>query len=136
MARKSKDVLGIDELIKTFDKMESRFESKATAMLATSTRQAKKRAKQQTVKVTGNLRKAWKEKKPKEYQNGKYVVGMVYNDAPHGHLYEDGHRLIVRGREVGRVEGRKVLKKTMDEVNDRVLKDAEKILDEITKDVQ
>ena len=42
----------------------------------------------------------------------------------------------MRGREIGRVEGKKVLKKTMDEVNDRVLKDAEKILDEITKDVQ
>ena len=144
MARKSKDVLGIDELIKTFDKMESRFESKATAMLAAQTRQAKKRVKQQTPvsnkKHKGGkdkpLKQTWKEKKPKEYQNGKYVVGMVYNNAPHGHLYEDGHRLIVRGREIGRVEGRKVLKKTMDEVNDRVLKDAEKILDEITKDVQ
>lgn len=135
MARKSKDVLGIDELIKTFEKMESKFDNKATALIAAETRQAKKRAKQKTAKVTGNLRKAWKEKKPKEFQGGKYKVGMVYNDAPHGHLYEDGHRLIIRGREVGRVEGKKALKETMDEVDNRFLKEAEKILDEITKDV-
>lgn len=135
MARKSVDVLGIDELVKTFDKMESRFENKAVAYLAASTRQAKKRVKQQTAKVTGNLRKGWREKKPKEYQNGKYVVGMVFNKAPHAHLYEDGHRLIVHGRGVGRVAGREVLKKTMDEASDRILKDAEKILDELIKDV-
>ena len=74
MARKSSDVLGIDELIKTFDKMESRFESKAAAMLAAQTRQAKKRVKQQTPvsnkKHKGGkdkpLKQTWKEKKPKE----------------------------------------------------------------------
>lgn len=135
MARKSKDVLGIDELIKTFDKMESKFDNKATALLAAETRQAKKRVKQKTVKVTGNLRKGWKEKKPKEYQGGKYKVGMIYNRAPHAHLYEDGHLLITHGRQIGRVEGKKVLEETMNEVNGRLFKDAEKILDEIIKDV-
>lgn len=106
MARKSKDVLGIDELIKTFDKMESRFESKATAMLAAQTRQAKKRVKQQTPvsnkKHKGGkdkpLKQTWKEKKPKEYQNGKYMVGMVYSDANHAHLYELGHEMVTRTR--------------------------------------
>ena len=85
MARKSKDVFGFDELAKAFDKMKDRYDDEAVALLAAETRQAKKRVKQQTPKLTGNLRKGWKEKKPKEYQNGKYRVGLVYNDAPHGH---------------------------------------------------
>lgn len=106
MARKTKDVFGFDELQKAFDKMESKFESKATAMLAAETRQVKKAVKQQTPvsnkKHKGGkdkpLKQTWKEKKPKEYQNGKYIVGMVYSDANHAHLYELGHEMVTRQR--------------------------------------
>lgn len=176
MARKSKDVLGIDELIKTFDKMESRFESKATAMLAAQTRQAKKRVKQQTPvsnkKHKGGkdkpLKQTWKEKKPKEYQNGKYMVGMVYSDANHAHLYELGHEMVTRTRtrgadgrykkekskmgklananffkkrnfkakKVGFVPGNYVLAGSLEQAEARWGNSVEKILDEITKDVQ
>lgn len=136
MARKTKDVFGFDELQKAFDKMESKFESKATAMLAAETRQVKKAVKQQTPKLTGNLRKGWKEKKPKEYQNGKYRVGLVYNDAPHGHLYERPHKIISHGKQAGITEGHDKLGKTLKELESKVLKDTEKLMDKITKDVQ
>lgn len=135
MARKTKDVFGFDELQKAFDKMESKFESKATAMLAAETRQVKKAVKQQTPKLTGNLRKGWKEKKPKEYQNGKYRVGLVYNDAPHGHLYERPHKIISHGKQAGITEGHDKLGKTLKELESKVLKDTEKLMDKITKDV-
>lgn len=136
MARKSKDVFGFDELAKAFDKMKDRYDDEAVALLAAETRQAKKRVKQQTPKLTGNLRKGWKEKKPKEYQNGKYRVGLVYNDAPHGHLYERPHKIISHGKQAGITEGHDKLGKTLKELESKVLKDTEKLMDKITKDVQ
>ena len=136
MARKTKDVFGFDEIQKAFDKMQGRYNDKATAMIAAGIRQAKKRVKQQTPKLTGNLRKGWKEKKPKDYQNGRYKVGLLYNDAPHAHLYERGHKQISHGKQVGSVEGRDKLGQTLKELELKVLKDAEKLMDEITKDVQ
>ncbi len=176
MARKSKDVFGFDELAKTFDKMKDRYDDEAEALLAAETRQVKKRVKQQTPvsnkKHKGGkdkpLKQTWKEKKPKEYQNGKYVVGMVHSDANHAHLYELGHDMIVRSRtrdsygryttqnlrtgkveklslfkrkafgvkKVGYVPGHRLLANTLKELESKVLKDAEKLMDKITKDVQ
>ena len=181
MARKSKevDVFGIDELAVIFEKMQPRFEYKGEAFIATATRQLKKRTKQRTVMRKGirlykgkprkPLRQTWREKRPKKYERGdrEAIVGLVYNEASHGHLYEYGHEMVTRARsrgtdgrfesdnkrirvsrlnalqrygygvkKHGRVEGKHPLKKSADEMDERVLKGAEKILDEITKDVE
>lgn len=131
MARQQKDVFGFDELEKALLKMESRYEDSADIMLATFAEQTKKRARQKTTRVTGELRRKWSVKKPKGYKNDKVKVSVLLNKAPHGHLYEDGHRMItggkarVRGKNLterqlqaqgiknhGRVPGRKVLQTT------------------------
>lgn len=168
MARRTKDVFGFDELEKTFEKMQPRFQEKGEAFLSAAARQMKKRAKQMTPKVSGNLYKSWREKKPKGYKNGKTLVSLVYTKAPHAHLFDLGHKMVVRTRErndngryakeaerigkttklnvaqrygmgvkeAGYVEGRRVREKALNELNDRVLKDAQKVLDTMTKEMQ
>ena len=101
MARKSKDVFGFDEFEKAMLGMQKRYDDASTAFIAAGIRQGKKRAKQVTPKVKGELYKGWKEKKPKDFKGGKagkVKVGLLYNDASHAHLYELGHRMITRDR--------------------------------------
>ncbi|PJH69186.1 hypothetical protein CVR96_27655, partial [Salmonella enterica subsp. enterica serovar Typhimurium] len=49
-------------------------------------------------KHTGNYHKSFKRGKPFVDDEGKTVV-RVYNNAPHGHLIEYGHRIISHGEE-------------------------------------
>lgn len=176
MARRTKDVFGFDELEKTFEKMQPRFQEKGEAFLSAAARQMKKRIKQMTPldkskkkkTDTKHLRNTWQEKKPKEYKNGETLVSLVYTKAPHAHLFDLGHKMVARtcerndnGRyakeaerigkttklnvaqrygmgvkETGYVEGRRVREKALNELNDRVLKDAQKVLDAMTKEMQ
>lgn len=147
MARKIKDIFGFEELEKTFNKMNEKYETKVQAIVATQTRQAKKRAKQLTPKKKKikrtkpqeeiHIRDRWGEKKPKEYQDGKYTVGMIYNTASHAHLYELGHNVIS-----WRVD--KSVKTKEHPIREQVMKDAEaafekeveKLLNNITSEVQ
>ena len=98
MARKSKDVFGFDEFEKAMLKMIDKYHHAGDAFLAAGARQGKKRAKQLTPRRTGNLQKSWREKSPKEYKGGDVIVSLVSTNAPHGHLYEYGHRIVARDR--------------------------------------
>lgn len=65
---------------------------------------------------------------------------IVYNNAPHAHLVEDGHRLVKGGklgnggRVIGFVPGKHMMEKTKDEYEEIVPERFEKILDGILRE--
>lgn len=136
MARKSKDVFGFDEFEKAMLGMQKRYDDASTAFIAAGIRQGKKRAKQVTPKVKGELYKGWKEKKPKDFKGGKVKVGLLYNNAPHGHLYEYPHNVKSHGRIVGRTKGHGVLEQVTKEFETRINTEADRIIDKITREVE
>jgi hypothetical protein len=73
--------------------------------------QVARKARREVKKKTGNYHKKWKRGKVFKGREGDLVV-RVFNSSPHGHLIEDGHRLVTHdGEEIGFVPGKKVLDK-------------------------
>ena len=104
MARKETDLFGAEELEKAFKKMKDKYESVSAAYLAAEARVIKRAVAAATPKSDKkhkggrdrHLKQTWRDKKPKEYKNGTVLVSMIESQASHAHLYELGHRLILR----------------------------------------
>ena len=97
MARKEKDIFGVEELLKEFEKMEKKYPNKADALLMTEGRTLQKCLKKLTgteiKKKTGKLLKSWRVRPVKLYKDGTVRVVRVENKAPHSHLIEYGHEI-------------------------------------------
>lgn len=94
----------------------------------------RKRARDNTPKITGNLRKRYK-LLPVEKLRGGYQKGMT-NTAPHFHLVEKGHRKVTPGgKEIGWTEGKFYLERTVKEMEDEVNKELENWLDELYEEL-
>lgn len=92
---------------------------------------------------TGKLKKSWRRNKPKE-KNGVLKV-EVKSTAPHAHLYEYGHRLVLvrhlkRGKkkkvEVGFVPGRFPLQTSFDDVEKDWDSELESWFDDLVKELE
>lgn len=69
----------------------------------------RKKAKAEVDKYTGNYHKGFKRGKVFKGPDGA-ITTRILNNSPHGHLIEDGHRMVTKdGREVGFVRGKKIL---------------------------
>lgn len=152
---KFKDVFGFDELEKAFNKLEKKYPNEADRLLMTIGQAVNKRTKGLTPVRTRKLRNSWRLKKVKEYKGGKVRVVRIQSSVPYAHLVEQGHEIVtggktrVRGRTLnavqrsmrgiksgGRVEGRFMLATAIKEASARFEKEASKMLDKLTKDVQ
>ena len=156
MARKEKDVFGIEELQKEFEKMEKKYPNKADALLMAEGRTVNKRVKQltstKTKKKTGNLLKSWKLKPVKLYKDGTVRVVWEKSEAPHAHLIEEGHEIYHgKGRGNRGVRSKRKLKKTfvgkrthayklletaMKETESHFQGEVKKMFDDLIKDVE
>lgn len=160
MARKQTDVFGFDEMNKSFDKMKGKYDNLSDAMLHTMASQAAKRLRQVAPKGVdskkpGTLKKSYRVKKPKEYKGGTVKVSRVQSGAPHSHLVEYGHEIytaprktgkvtrynalgkrVLRIKHHGRTEGRYLFDKVWKEFEHRFPMDAQKLLDELTRDME
>ena len=145
---------GFDELQKAFNKMEQKYPDKTDAMLMALGRVATNKTKSKSpVGKTKKLKGSWKLKKPKKY--GKSRVVRTQSQAPHAHLVELGHEIVRGGRtrkngrslntlerkargikSKGRVEGKKMLETSFKEMEDSFFKSAEKLLDDLTNEVE
>lgn len=93
-----------------------------------------KRARANTPKVSGNLRKGYMAL-PVEKIAGGYQKGIT-NKAPHFHLVERGHRKVSRtGQEIGWTEGKFYLERTVKENEEEIAEDLDKWLDELYKEL-
>ena len=58
---------------------------------------------------------------------------IVFNNAPHFHLVERGHNLVINGQTIGFVPGRHMMEKTENEYRDIVPEKFEKLCDEVLR---
>ena len=158
MARKEKDVFGIEELQKEFAKMEIKYPNKADALLMTEGHTLKKRVKQltstETKKKTGNLLKSWRVKPVKKYKDGTVRVVLNVSGAPHSHLIEYGHEIyhgagrgrkgrsgISRTQRQGMAKGNKtraykLLERALKETETHFRREVAEMVDDLIKDVE
>ncbi|MCM3411465.1 HK97 gp10 family phage protein [Metabacillus litoralis] len=73
-----------------------------------------RKSRREIKKVSGNYQKSWKRGKLFIGRDGEIAI-RVYNSARHAHLIEDGHRVVVKGKEVGFSSGKHILEKGMNE---------------------
>lgn len=165
-AKKDIDVFGFDELEKAFNRCKKKYDNDADALLMAQGRQVNKRTKELSPiykgKISpskqgklrpGQLKRSWRLKAVKEYQNGRVKVVRIQSTAPHAHLIELGHEIVrggktrVRGRRLnavqrsargissgGNAEGKHMLENALKEAQSRFGNSAEKILDSISKE--
>lgn len=164
MARRQIDVFGFDELEKAFKLMEKKWPNEADALLMARGKQAQKRVKQLSPVYKGpakkgikpkQLRNSWSLLPVKLYKGGTVRVVRLQSKAPHVHLIEYGHDIYrggktrERGRKLngvelsargithhGRAKAFKMMETSMKEQRDRFTNDAEKLLNQITSDVE
>ena len=152
---KNDGTFGFEDLQKAFNRIEQKYENKTDAMLmamANVTRQ-RVRAKTPTGK-TKKLKGSWRTKKPKTF--GKARVARVQTENRYGHVVEEGHRVVTGGSTVGRngrklnvlqrgirgvsvggkTKGEKMLEDTVKELNATFEKNAKKLLDDLTSEVE
>lgn len=158
MARKEKDVFGIEEFQKELEKMEKKYPNKADALLMTEGHALIKRVKQltatKTKKKTGNLLKGWKLLPVKLYKDGTVRVVFNISRAPHAHLIEYGHEIyhgsgrgqkgrgrISRAQRKEMAKGNKttaykLLERALKETENHFRKEAAEMFDDLIKDVE
>lgn len=152
---KNDGTFGFEDLQKAFNRIEQKYEYKTDAMLmamANVTRQ-RVRAKTPTGK-TKKLKGSWRTKKPKTF--GKARVSRVQTENRYGHVVEEGHRVVTGGSTVGRngrklnvlergirgisvggkTKGEKMIEDTVKELNATFEKNAKKLLDDLTSEVE
>ncbi|MCR4719693.1 MAG: HK97 gp10 family phage protein [Firmicutes bacterium] len=146
---------GFEDLERAFKKTVSKFDSKSDAMLMAMTNVARARVRANTpTNRTNKLKGSWRTKKPKVY--GKARVARIQSQNRYAHTVEEGHNIVSGGATVGRngrrlnivqqrvrgisVGGRtrpvKMIEKSMKELKSAFGKNAEKLLDELTREVQ
>ena len=146
---------GIEDLKKAFTRMEGKYKSKGDAFLMSMAKVAATRTKSKTpVGKTKKLKGTWRTKKPKTF--GKARVARMQSGNRYAHLVERGHEVVhggssrasngrklnalgrrVRGVSVGgRTKGAHMISEAMNDIESTFGKSAEKLLDELTREVQ
>lgn len=117
---------GLEDFQKNLEFLVSDMPTEAKSVLrkvGTKARTIAARVGRKTIKKkTGNYNKSWKRGKVWQEEEGAYKI-RIYNNAPHAHLLEDGHRIVRNGQEVGFAKGFKVMDKANNEI--------EKVWDEL-----
>lgn len=161
------NTFGFDELDKAFKTALKKFPKETDALLMAGgkrisgktkadtpvAKRARKNKNGKTI-MPGGLKKSWRVQKPKSF--GKARVVRVMTSAPHGHLVEQGHRIVrggrIRGKNgkerssfnlglrgidiLGKVEGKYMLEKAHKEHFNTFGRDADKMLDRLVKDLE
>ena len=145
---------GFEELEKAFKRIEQKYPNKTDAMLMSMARVGATRIKSKTpVGKTKKLKGTWRTKKPKVY--GKARVARMQSASRYAHLVEEGHEIVTGGRgskngrklnvlqrairgvkSGGRTTGRRMISTAMREMEGSFDKSAQKLLDELTREVQ
>lgn len=146
---------GFEDLQKAFSRIEQKYENKTDAMLMAMANVTRQRVRSKTpTGKTKKLKGSWRTKKPKTF--GKARVARVQTENRYGHVVEDGHRVVTGGSTVGRngrklnvlqrgirgisvggkTKGEKMIEDTVKELNATFEKNAKKLLDDLTSEVE
>ena len=152
---KNDGTFGFEDLQKAFNRIEQKYENKTDAMLMAMANVTRQRVRAKTpAGKTKKLKGSWRTKKPKTF--GKARVARVQTENRYGHVVEDGHRVVTGGSTVGRngrklnilqrgirgisvggkTKGEKMIEDTVKELNATFEKNAKKLLDDLTSEVE
>lgn len=152
---KNDGTFGFEDLQKAFNRIEQKYENKTDAMLMAMANVTRQRVRSKTpTGKTKKLKGSWRTKKPKTF--GKARVARVQTENRYGHVVEDGHRVVTGGSTVGRngrklnvlqrgirgvsvggkTKGEKMIEDTVKELNATFEKNAKKLLDDLTSEVE
>mgnify|MGYP004530808273 FL=1 len=152
---KNDGTFGFEDLQKAFNRIEQKYENKTDAMLMAIANVTRQRVRSKTpTGKTKKLKGSWRTKKPKTF--GKARVARVQTENRYGHVVEDGHRVVTGGSTVGRngrklnvlqrgirgisvggkTKGEKMIEDTVKELNATFEKNAKKLLDDLTSEVE
>ena len=152
---KNDGTFGFEDLQKAFNRIEQKYENKTDAMLAAMANVTRQRVRAKTpTGKTKKLKGSWRTKKPKTF--GKARVARVQTENRYGHVVEEGHRVVTGGSTVGgngrklnvlqrgirgvsvggKTKGEKMIEDTVKELNATFEKNAKKLLDDLTSEVE
>ena len=152
---KNDGTFGFEDLQKAFNRFEQKYENKTDAMLMAMANVARQRVRLKTpTGKTKKLKGSWRTKKPKTF--GKARVARVQTENRYGHVVEDGHKVVTGGSTVsrngrklnvlqrgirgisvgGKTKGEKMIEDTVKELNATFEKNAKKLLDDLTSEVE
>ena len=132
---------GMNELVADFERLINRYPDKADELLTKEMRQLRKNV---TKRMKEEKKSRKKSKRPLE-NAGTYKISPVLGmgsrryiemgaKAPHFHLVERGHNLVLGGRTVKRVEGTKYFERTVNEHEEEMPQIVSKMVDELLKE--
>ena len=152
---KNDGTFGFEDLQKAFNRIEQKYENKTDAMLMAMANVTRQRVRSKTpTGKTKKLKGSWRTKKPKTF--GKARVARVQTENRYGHVVEDGHKVVTGGSTVrrngrklnvlergirgisvgGKTKGEKMIEDTVKELNETFEKNAKKLLDDLTSEVE
>lgn len=152
---KNDGTFGFEDLQRAFNRIEQKYENKTDAMLMSMANVTRQRVRSKTpTGKTKKLKGSWRTKRPKSY--GKARVARVQTENRYGHVVEDGHRVVTSGSTIGRngrklnvlergirgisvggkTKAEKMIENTVNELNSTFEKNAKKLLDDLTKEVE
>lgn len=152
---KNDGTFGFEDLQKAFNRIEQKYENKTDAMLMAMANVTRQRVRSKTpTGKTKKLKGSWRTKKPKTF--GKARVARVQTENRYGHVVEEGHRVVTGGSTVGRngrklnvlqrgirgvsvggkTKGEKMIEDTVKELNATFEKNAKKLLNDLTSEVE
>lgn len=143
MAEVDISIQGLDELTSDFEKLISRYPDKAGDLLRKNAREFRKeyvKNVRSAVKYSsGKAKSLTKLGNTKVYPiqgMGKRQYVEIGATSPHFHLFERGHNLIIpwMPNVSGRVEGRFIMKKSIDEYENKLPEIAQDMCDELLKE--
>lgn len=117
-----------------YNTLEKKYPKRARSFIRKESNRVKRDAENNTQtdtkEKTGLLQKSWKTK-TKHNKKTSEVVGFVRNTAPHAHLVENGHEIILEkgGESHGFVEGKHMLERAVIKSKKDFHKRVEKMLD-------
>lgn len=79
-----------------------------------------KSVKSKTPVITGNLRRRWTSEV--NARKGDTLIGLL-NDAEYAACVNNGHRLVFHGKTIGKIDGKHMLERGIEEYKSRYLKD-------------
>ena len=152
---KNDGTFGFEDLQKAFNRIEQKYKYKTDAMLMVMANVTRQRVRSKTpTGKTKKLKGSWRTKKPKTF--GKARVARVQTENRYGHVVEDGHKVVTGGSTVrrngrklnvlergirgisvgGKTKGEKMIEDTVKELNATFEKNAKKLLDDLTSEVE
>ena len=128
------EIKGVDEFQEKLKLIEKKAPDRILDKLDEEGKELRKKARANTPKVGGRLRKGYKLLKVEKIKGG-YQKGMT-NTAPHFHLVEKGHRKVSKaGKELGFTPGVHMLEKTVKEMESPLMNELKKWLNEVFKEL-